>query len=235
MSLLETAKLTAFYGDFQALFGVDMEIDEGETVAIIGANGAGKTTFMRSLSGVIANAPEMVNLDGQLIGGLSADRIASLGIAMVPEGRRLFPSLSVEENIDIGNYGRKVNGYWTRDRVYELFPVLKEKRHAPGTALSGGQQQMVAIGRALMSNPRVLLCDEISLGLAPVVIRSIYESIPVIRESGASLVIVEQDVSQAMAVADRVYCMMEGRITLEGEPSSLSRDAIHDAYFGAAA
>ena len=232
MSLLETAKLTAFYGDFQALFGVDMEIDDGETVAIIGANGAGKTTFMRSLSGVIANAPEMVNFDGQLIGGLSADRIASLGIAMVPEGRRLFPSLSVEENIDIGNYGRKVNGYWTRDRVYELFPILKEKRHAPGTELSGGQQQMVAIGRALMSNPRVLLCDEISLGLAPVVIRSIYESIPVIRESGASLVIVEQDVSQAMAVADRVYCMMEGRITLEGEPSSLSRDAIHDAYFG---
>jgi branched-chain amino acid transport system ATP-binding protein len=150
----------------------------------------------------------------------------------VPEGRKLFPSLSVEENLLMGCYGRKVDGPWRLETVYDLFPVLKERRANPGTALSGGQQQMVAIGRALMSNPRVLLCDEISLGLAPVVIRDIYAAFPRIREAGASLVIVEQDIGQALKVADRVYCMMEGRVTLTGRPADLSREAIHAAYFG---
>jgi branched-chain amino acid transport system ATP-binding protein len=159
----------------------------------------------------------------------------AMGVAMVPEGRRLFPSLSVEENLLIGTYGRKTGGHWTLETVYDLFPILKERRNNSGTALSGGQQQMVAIGRALMSNPRVLLCDEISLGLAPVVIRDIYKAVPKIKEAGASLIVVEQDIGQAMQVADRVYCMMEGRVTLSGTPDELSREAIHDAYFGAAA
>ena len=150
----------------------------------------------------------------------------------MPEGRRLFPSLSVEENLLVGTYGRKTVGYWTLETVYDLFPILAERRLNPGTALSGGQQQMVAIGRALMSNPRVLLCDEISLGLAPVVIKDIYKAVPRIRESGASLIVVEQDIGQAMKVSDRVYCMMEGRVTLEGTPETLSRDDIHAAYFG---
>jgi branched-chain amino acid transport system ATP-binding protein len=154
------------------------------------------------------------------------------GIAMVPEGRKLFPSLSVEENLLMGAYGRKVEGPWRLETVYDLFPVLKERRNNPGTALSGGQQQMVAIGRALMSNPRVLLCDEISLGLAPVIIRDIYAAFPAIRAAGASLVIVEQDIGQALKVADRVTCMMEGRVTLTGRPSGLSREDIHAAYFG---
>ncbi|TNC43658.1 ABC transporter ATP-binding protein [Rubellimicrobium rubrum] len=235
MALLETRGLTAFYGDFQALFGVDVTVAVGETVAIIGANGAGKSTLLRSISGVLRNDPEACIFDGQPIGALPSSRIMALGVAMVPEGRRLFPSLSVEENLLIGAYGRAGQGYWNLDSIYELFPILRERRRSPGTALSGGQQQMVAIGRALMSNPRILLCDEISLGLAPIVIKDIYAAIPRIKEAGASIVVVEQDVGQALRVADRVYCMMEGRITLDGTPATLSRDAIHDAYFGAAA
>jgi branched-chain amino acid transport system ATP-binding protein len=235
MALLETHGLEARYGDFQALFGVDLTLDEGETVAIIGANGAGKTTLMRSIAGVLRQAPEMVRFDGRGIGALPADAVMALGIAMVPEGRRLFPSLTVEENLLVGTHGRKVAGPWGLEAVYGLFPVLKEKRGNPGTALSGGQQQMVAIGRALMSNPRVLLCDEISLGLAPVVIRDIYAALPKIKAGGASVIVVEQDIGQALRVADRVYCMMEGRVTLTGAPAELSREAIHAAYFGVAA
>jgi len=233
MALLETRSLTAFYGDFQALFGVDMALAEGQTVAIIGANGAGKTTLMRSIAGVLKNAADQIRFDGRPVGDLAAPDVLALGVAMVPEGRKLFPSLSVEENLLIGKYGRAAEGFWSLDAIYEMFPILKERRHNPGTALSGGQQQMVAIGRALMSNPRVLLCDELSLGLAPVVIKDIYAAFPKIRDSGASIVIVEQDIGQALKVADHVYCMMEGRITLSGKPSDISRDQIHAAYFGA--
>lgn len=161
MALLETRGLTAYYGDFQALFGLDLTLDPGETVAVIGANGAGKSTLMRSIAGVIANNPDQIRFDVEEIGALPAAKVMARGIAMVPEGRRLFPSLSVEENLLIGCYGRKVDGPWSLDAIYDLFPVLKQRRTSPGTALSGGQQQMVAIGRALMSNPRVLLCDEI--------------------------------------------------------------------------
>jgi branched-chain amino acid transport system ATP-binding protein len=233
MTLIETRALKAFYGDFQALFGVDITLDEGETIAIIGANGAGKTTLMRSISGVLANEPDSIFFRGASIGALPAPDVMGLGIAMVPEGRRLFASLTVEENLLVGNYGRKVEGPWNLDSVYDLFPILKERRHKPSTALSGGQQQMVAIGRALMSNPRVLLCDEISLGLAPVVVKDIYAAFPRIRQTGAAIVIVEQDIAQALRVADRVYCMMEGRVTLTGGSQDLHRDAIHKAYFGA--
>ncbi|TDL79318.1 ABC transporter ATP-binding protein [Palleronia sediminis] len=235
MSLLSTHGLTAHYGDFQALFGVDIRVEPGEAVAIIGANGAGKTTLMRSIAGVLRSAPGEVVFRGREIGALDAAAVMGAGLAMVPEGRRLFPSLSVEENLQIGCYGRKAPGPWSLDAIYDLFPILGERRHAPGTALSGGQQQMVAIGRALISNPDLLLCDEISLGLAPVVIRDIYAAVPRIREAGASLVVVEQDIGQALKVADRVYCMMEGRVTLEGTPDTLSREAIHDAYFGVSA
>lgn len=233
--LLETRGLTAQYGQFKALFGVDIAVSAGECVAIIGANGAGKTTLMRSITGVLRNAPEMILHNGEPIGALTADRILQRGIAMVPEGRKLFPSLSVEENLLIGGQVRKGTGRWSLDEIYSLFPILKERRNSPGTALSGGQQQMVAIGRALMSNPDLLLCDEISLGLAPVVIRDIYAALPAIRATGAAVVIVEQDISRALAVADRVYCMMEGRVTLTGPAKDVSREAIHAAYFGAAA
>jgi branched-chain amino acid transport system ATP-binding protein len=235
MTLLETRGLTAQYGQFKALFGVDVKVEAGECVAIIGANGAGKSTLLRSICGVLRNAPDMVLHRGAPIGDMPADRVLRRGIAMVPEGRKLFPSLSVEENLLIGGQARRASGPWDLGAVYALFPILKERRRSPGTALSGGQQQMVAIGRALMSNPELLLCDEISLGLAPVVIRDIYAALPRIRETGAAVVLVEQDIGRALGVADRVYCMMEGRVTLEGRPAALERAAIHAAYFGAAA
>ena len=233
--MLETRALTASYGQFKALFGVDLKVAAGECVAIIGANGAGKTTLLRSITGVLKNAPEMVLHKGQPIGALTADQVLQRGIAMVPEGRKLFPSLTVEENLKIGGQVRRGDGRWTLNEIYALFPILKERRLSPGTALSGGQQQMVAIGRALMSNPELLLCDEISLGLAPVVIRDIYAALPRIRETGAAVVIVEQDIARALAVADRVYCMMEGRVTLTAPAKEVSREAIHAAYFGEAA
>jgi branched-chain amino acid transport system ATP-binding protein len=232
-SLVETRGLMAAYGDFQAVLGVDLHLEAGETIAVIGANGAGKSTLMRSIAGVIANKPEMVLHRGEPIGALAASDVVRRGIALVPEGRKLFPSLTVEENLQIGRYGRRVAGPWTLDSIYSLFPVLKERRRNPATALSGGQQQMVAIGRALMSNPEVLLCDELSLGLAPVVIKDIYAAFSHIRAAGAAIVIVEQDIAQALKVADRVYCMMEGRITLTGRPAELDRTDIHAAYFGA--
>jgi branched-chain amino acid transport system ATP-binding protein len=264
MALLETHGLTARYGDFQALFGVDIRLDEGETVAIIGANGAGKTTLMRSIAGILRGPADQIRHKGMSIGHLMPDTIMKRGIVMVPEGRRLFPSLTVEENLVIGGQhkggrdlgdridsllsrltgapdpmalaaGHDGTGVWSLETIYGLFPVLKERRHNPGTALSGGQQQMVAIGRALMSNPEILLCDEISLGLAPVVIRDIYAALPRIRAGGTSVVVVEQDIGQALKVADRVYCMMEGRVTLVGRPDEISRDDIHAAYFGAPA
>ncbi|MBI1218981.1 MAG: ATP-binding cassette domain-containing protein [Rhodobacteraceae bacterium] len=233
-ALLDILGLTANYGDFQALFGVDLHLGAGETVAIIGANGAGKTTLMRAITGIV-RAGGSITLDGKNITALPAPEVLMQGIAMVPEGRKLFASLSVEENLLIGAHARKGNGQWSVDAIYQLFPVLKDRRLAPGTALSGGQQQMVAIGRALMSNPRVLLCDEISLGLAPVVIRDIYAAVPRIKAAGTSIIVVEQDIGQALKIADRVYCMMEGRVTLTGTPATLSRDAIHNAYFGVSA
>jgi len=233
MTLLETRNLTVFYGDFQALYGIDLRLDEGETVAIIGANGAGKSTFLKTIAGLLAAAPESVVFAGRPIGGLATPQVVRLGISLVPEGRRLFPSLSVDENLAIGAYGRGAGGYWTRERVYELFPALAARRHAPSQTLSGGEQQMAAIGRALMANPRLLLCDEISLGLAPIVIRSIYAALPRIKVSGASVILVEQDIVQALEVASRVYCFQEGRMSLEGRPAELSRDQIHTAYFGA--
>ena len=189
---------------------------------------------MRAVSGVLATAPDSVRHRGTHIGALAADEVMARGVAMVPEGRRLFPSLSVEENLQVGTYGRR-GDVWTLDTVYDLFPVLRDRRNTPGTALSGGQQQMVAIGRALMSNPEVILFDEISLGLAPVVIKDIYASLPRIKDTGTSVVIVEQDIGQALKVADRVYCMMEGRVTLTGTPAQLPRAAIHEAYFGVSA
>ena len=231
MSLLEVNNLSAFYGDFQALFNIDFTMEEGETLAVIGANGAGKSTFLKTITGLVDTEVDDLNYKGVSIGGLSAADIVGLGIAMVPEGRRLFPSLNVEENLLMGGYKQR-QGHWTLDRIYELFPALVERRTVPGTALSGGEQQMTAIGRALMANPDLLLFDELSLGLAPIIIKHIYETLPKIKSEGVSVLLVEQDINQALSVSDRVYCFQEGRVSLNGLPNTLSREQISAAYFG---
>ena len=231
MPLLSTHHLQAFYGDFQALFGIDFEIERGEIVAVIGANGAGKSTFLKTVCGLLKAAREAVSFDGEPIGGLQPGKIVQRGIAMVPEGRRLFASLSVEENLLMGAYARRA-GPWNLEAVYDLFPILREKRATPSTALSGGQQQMVAIGRALMSNPRLLICDEISLGLAPIVVKEIYNALPRVCAGGLTVIVVEQDVGMAQLVSTRLYCMQEGRVTLSGPSGDLTREQISQAYFG---
>jgi branched-chain amino acid transport system ATP-binding protein len=229
--LLAVRDLDAFYGDFQALFGLSMEVAAGEAVAVIGANGAGKSTLLKSIAGLLRARPDAITFNGARIGGMPAHAVAAQGIALVPEGRGLFASLSVEENLLIGGQLKRP-GPWNLQRVYELFPVLGERRHLASTALSGGQQQMVAIGRALMANPKLLLCDEISLGLAPIVVRDIYARLPAILGQGISLLLVEQDVVQALKTTQRVYCLQEGRVALAGAAKDLTREAIAAAYFG---
>jgi branched-chain amino acid transport system ATP-binding protein len=229
--LLETRGLAAFYGDAQALFGIDFGLEAGEVAAIIGANGAGKSTFLKALTGLVKAGADAIRFDGAPIGGLPPGEIVRRGIALVPEGRRLFPSLSVEENLLMGANAQR-RGPWNLKRLYAMFPILGEKRRQPATSLSGGQQQMVAIGRALMTNPTLLLCDELSLGLAPIVIREIYAAMPAIVAEGMTAVIVEQDVATAQAVSQRVYCFQEGRVSLHGRSDELTREQISHAYFG---
>ena len=231
MSLLEIRNLDAFYGDFQALFGFDFELQEHETVAAIGANGAGKTTLLRAITGMVEANSEVLDLSRRehpVARGRGYRRARRRHGA---RGSPLFPSLSVEENLIIGGYSGRP-GSWSLERVYELFPALRNRRSVPGTALSGGEQQMTAIGRALMSNPDLILFDELSLGLAPVVVREIYEVLPVIKAEGTAMVVVEQDINRALEVADRVYCLQEGRLALTGAPGDLTRDRIAAAYFG---
>jgi len=229
--LLQIDGIDAFYGDFQALFGVSLKVEPGQVVAVIGANGAGKSTLLRTIAGLMRPQHGSIVFDGEPTGGMPAYAVVKRGIAMVPEGRRLFPSLTVEENLKIGGQSKRP-GPWTLERIYSLFPVLAERRHLPAPALSGGQQQMAAIARALMANPRLLLCDEISLGLAPIIVRDIYGRLPEIAGEGLSLIIVEQDIVQALQAAAHVYCLQEGRIALQGKAGELTREAISTAYFG---
>lgn len=230
-SMLHIQKLCAYYGDFQALFDLDMHVNQGEVVAIIGANAAGKTTLMRSIAGLSGDQSKKIYYRGERIGALRADQVAGKGIALVPEGRQLFSSLTVEENLIIGGQiGRK--GMWSLPAVYQLFPVLEERRAILATELSGGQQQMVAIARALMANPKLILFDEISLGLAPVVIKTIYDALPIIIREGVSVMIVEQDIRKALQFSSRFYCLQKGRVALEGLSKTAQRDDISRAYFG---
>lgn len=229
--LLEIENLQAFYGSFQALFGVSLSVAAGETIAVIGANSAGKSTLMRAITGLVQTKDSSIRFRGEQLTGLETHHIVGRGIALVHEGRRLFRSLSVEENLLAGGQ-QKRPGPWSLDALYNLFPVLAERRNQPSTSLSGGQQQMVAISRALMANPDLVLIDELSLGLAPIVIKDIYAALPQITAGGTTAIVVEQDTGQALSVATRVYCLRGGRVTLEGTPQSLTREAISNAYFG---
>ena len=229
--LLRVDGLDACYGDFQALFGVGMQVGRGESVAIIGANGAGKSTLLKAIAGQVSVTAGSVELDGRSLLGLPAHHRVGLGIAQVPEGRRLFPSLTVEENLLIGAHLRRP-GPWDAEAVTEALPLLAPLLKRSAANLSGGEQQAAAIGRALMSNPDLLLLDEVSLGLAPVVVSQLYEALGRIRADGTTMVIVEQDITQALAAADRVYCMLEGSVSLTGRPDQLDHTDITDAYFG---
>ena len=229
--LLEVRGLTAGYGAGPVLFGVDLEVRAGELLALIGANGAGKSTLLRTLAGLHRAAGGRVLFDGVDITGTRAERRVEMGMALVPEGRRLFRSLSVEENLLVGRHKART-GPWSLERVYAMFEWMPGRRSQRAYQLSGGEQQAVAIGRALIANPRVLLLDELSLGLAPLVVRRIYEILPELLQSGVTVLLVEQDVSQAVGVATRIQCLLEGRSTLEGPPASFSPAQIEAAYFG---
>ena len=229
--VLRLADVDAFYGDFQALFGVSFGIAPGEAFALIGANGAGKTTLLRAICGLVETAGQNIRLSGKGIGGMEPHEIARLGVAMSPEGRRLFPSLTVSENILVGGHAAQ-DGPWTLCEIQKLFPVLKEKADVAAFRLSGGQQQMVAIGRALMRNPKLLLLDEVSLGLAPTIINEIYEVLPRIQAQGTAILLVEQDISRAMNATSRFVCLQEGRVSLSGQSGQYSRAEIAAAYFG---
>ena len=229
--LLDMQGVDVFYGDFQALFRVSLAVEAGQIAAVIGANGAGKSTLLKCIAGLMHPRAGSITFAGDNIARAAAFEVVKRGISLVPEGRRLFPSLSVEENLLIGGQSKR-SGSWTLSRVYELFPVLAERRHVPATALSGGQQQMAAIGRALVANPRLLLCDEISLGLAPIAVRDIYAQLPNVVREGLAVVIVEQNIVQALHAANQVYCLQEGHVALAGASSGLTREAISAAYFG---
>jgi branched-chain amino acid transport system ATP-binding protein len=230
-ALLELDGVDAHYGQLQALSGVGLAVDEGETVAMIGANGAGKTTLLHIIAGALRPSRGTVSFAGTSLAGVRADRRVGLGIALVPEGRRLFPSLTVEENLLVGAHRRR-RGPWNLARVFGLLPLLGPLRHRRAAYLSGGEQQAAAIGRALMANPRLLLLDEVSLGLAPAVVKQLYAALPGIAAEGATLIVVEQDIGQAMTVARQVTCLLEGRVSLRGRPGELTHDQITTAYFG---
>jgi branched-chain amino acid transport system ATP-binding protein len=231
VTLLKVENLDCRHGLLQAVGGVSFSLDEGETLALIGANGAGKTTLLRTIAGAHRPQSGRVIFDGSDVTRMPAHRRVALGIALVPEGRRLFSGLTVDQNLRAAAVsGRR--GRWNVDAVLEVFPFLKARQHMPAANLSGGEQQAVAIGRALMSNPRLLLLDEVSLGLAPVVVDAVYKSLAGIISEGATVVLVEQDLTRALEVADRVICMLEGRLVLEGEARALDRERIVDAYFG---
>jgi branched-chain amino acid transport system ATP-binding protein len=230
-SMLQVNELEAWYGDAKVLHGLSFALKKGEVLSLIGANGAGKSTLLKCICGLLPKKTGSILFQSNAIHSLVANEIVAKGIALVPEGRRLFPSLSVEENLILGGQTMRP-GPWNIATVYDLFPIIKEKRQAPSTSLSGGQQQMVAIGRGLMSNPDLILLDELSLGLAPIVIRDIYSMLPRIVGNGLTAILVEQDVTRALDFADQFLCIQEGRISLRGAPKAFTKDQISAAYFG---
>ncbi len=231
MSLLAVEQLDVRHGLLQAVRGVSFEINEGEILALIGANGAGKTTLLRAIAGAHEPTEGRILLDGVDVTPLRAYRRVALGIALVPEGRRLFPGMTVEDNLLVARASKRA-GRWTIDKVMEIFPNLRPRLKAKAGSLSGGEQQAAAIGRALMTNPRILLLDEMSLGLAPIAVERVYRSLEGLIAEGTTILLVEQDLGRALHVATRVACMLEGRIVLEGPAAAMTRERVTEAYFG---
>jgi branched-chain amino acid transport system ATP-binding protein len=232
--LLEVNSLTVHHGQLKALDQISFRVEPGEVYAIIGANGAGKSTLLRTISGLHHPTSGTIMFDGKDVTRLRPERRATSGLVMVPEGRRLFPSLTLEENLQVGATYADERGHWTIERVYQLFEWMRERRKQRTEQMSGGEQQAVAIGRALVANPRMLLLDELSLGLAPVVVQRIYGMLPQILATGITALIVEQDVSQALRVASHIHCLLEGRTTLQGTPADVTAAQVESAYFGLA-
>lgn len=231
MNLLEVTDLQAQHGLLHAVRGVSFGIGEGETVALVGANGAGKSTLLRTIAGAHPASKGRIVFDGMDVTSMPAHRRVLLGLALVPEGRRLFPDMTVEENLLVA--GRRARaGPWDVDSVLEAFPMLTALRGRRASQLSGGQQQAASIARSLMTNPRLLMIDEVSLGLAPIAVDAVYESVAALISGGATVVLVEQDLQRAMSVSDRVLCLLEGRIVLGAATSSVTREQITAAYFG---
>ena len=235
-TLLKVSHIDAFHGSFQALWGVSLSVKPGEIVAIIGANGSGKSTLLDTISGLVHPAKGSIEFEGKNISALEPFQIVDLGICQVPEGRRIFPDLSVLENLVIGSYNRKARSERSQNfqRVYQLFPVLKARKVQLAKTLSGGEQQMLAIGRGLMSNPRLMLFDEMSLGLAPILVNELYRALREIRERGITILFVEQNVRRSLTEADRAYIMETGRVVLSGKVAELrEEEKVKKAYFGA--
>jgi branched-chain amino acid transport system ATP-binding protein len=231
VTLLAVEQLDVRHGLLRAVRDVTLEVAEGETLALVGANGAGKSTLLRAVAGAHRPAGGRVVFDGTEITSVSAHRRVAMGIALVPEGRRLFTGLTVEENLLVAHRGSRP-GPWNVEAVLDAFPLLAPRRKAKAANLSGGEQQATAIGRALMTNPRLLLLDEVSLGLAPVVVEGVYHSLRTLIEGGATIVLVEQDLTRALSVSTRVVCMLEGQVVLEGGADELTREQVVEAYFG---
>lgn len=231
MTLLRIADLDVHHGLLRAVTGFSITVEKGEVVSVIGANGAGKSTLMRAVAGSIPVSAGRIEVSGLDVTHLRAHQRLMSGVALVPEGRRLFRSLTLEDNLLAGAY-RKRPGPWSLDKVYDLFDWMPDRRNQKSRLLSGGEQQAVAIGRALMSNPDILLIDELSLGLAPKIVKQIYGTFQQIVASGCAILFVEQDVSQALGIADEVVCLLEGRTMLAGKPTDLKRADIESAYFG---
>lgn len=231
MSLLAVENLVVRHGLLQAVRGVSFAIERGETLALVGANGAGKTTLLRAIAGAHPPTAGRVLLDGADITGVPSHKRVGMGVALVPEGRKLFVQMTVEENLLLGKSAGRP-GDWSVERVLDTFPNLKPRRHAKTGHLSGGEQQATAIGRALMSNPELLLLDEVSLGLSPLVVDRVYASLQGLISSGTTIILVEQDLNRALSVSDKVICMLEGRVALEGSSKGVSRDEVTKAYFG---
>jgi branched-chain amino acid transport system ATP-binding protein len=234
MPILEIRELNVYYGEFHALSDIELDVEKRQIVSLMGANSAGKSTLLKTISGILKSSSGSITLDGKSIDKLESHEIVRMGMALVPQGRKIFSNLTVRENLMVGSYTPRARK--TRDKilvnVLELFPVLKGRMRQRGTDLSGGEQQMLSIGRALMSQPHFIIFDEISLGLSPIVVKELYKTIKRMNREGMTVIVVEQDVKRSLKVSDFAYILQEGKITLKGSPRYFTEETVKKAYFG---